>query len=206
MTLAITLLLALAFFLGTLPTGLLVVRLVRGIDIRQVGSGNIGATNVVRAAGWGWGIGTLLFDALKGALVPWWLARVAAPDVLIWQIAAGALCLAGNIFNPWLRFRGGKGVGTSIGVAAALAPLPLFLGLVAFFIGFLSTRIVSVGSLSAGGVFGATAIVTYVTAQPRPPLLWLCFCLVVTGVVFFTHRANIRRLMAGSESRLTRQK
>lgn len=200
------LLLVLAFLLGTVPTGLLVVRLVRGVDVRQVGSGNIGATNVVRAAGWSWGIATLVIDALKGALVPLWLAQVAPAGVLIWQMAAGALCLAGNIFNPFLHYRGGKGVGTSIGVAAALAPVPLLLGLVAFLLGFLSTRIVSVGSLSAGAVFGLSAVVLYVVRRPQPSLLWLGFCVAVSVLVFVTHKSNIRRLLSGTESRLTRQK
>jgi glycerol-3-phosphate acyltransferase PlsY len=202
----IWLLLALAWLLGTLPTGLLVVRLVRGTDLRKVGSGNIGATNVVRAAGWGWGIATLIFDAAKGALVPLWLAALHSEHTLIWQVAAGSLTLLGNTFNPFLGFKGGKGVGTAIGVTAAIAPVPMLSGLAGFLAGFLPTRIVSVGSLSAGVVFGLAATLSFLWSQPRPSGLWLGFCLAVTVLVFVTHRTNLRRLASGTESRLTRQK
>jgi len=195
-----------AYLLGTIPTGLIMVRLVRGIDLRATGSGNIGATNVVRAAGWGWGLTTLAIDALKGALVPVWMAQAPPPHLVSWQIAAGILALTGNVFNPFLRFKGGKGVGTALGIMAAIAPLPAAAGFVAFLAGFLSTRIVSVGSLSAGAVFGVAALVHYFWSETRPTSLWLAFCLVVSGLVFVTHRANLRRLLAGTETRLTRQK
>jgi glycerol-3-phosphate acyltransferase PlsY len=198
--------LAAAYLLGTLPTGLVVVRLLRGIDLRTTGSGNIGATNVVRAMGWGWGIGTLLFDALKGALVPLWMAASHTPHLVPWQITAGLLSLAGNVFNPWLRFKGGKGVGTALGVTFAIAPTAALAGLVAFLAGFLATRIVSVGSLSAAVVFGVAAVIQYFRSQPRPHWLWLTFCVVLPALVFITHRGNIRRLLSGTETRLTRQK
>jgi glycerol-3-phosphate acyltransferase PlsY len=195
-----------AFLLGTIPTGLLVVRALTGQDLRAKGSGNIGATNVVRAVGWGWGIATLLVDALKGAAVPLVLAHLDTANLIAWQIAAAALALAGNVFNPFLRFKGGKGVGTALGLTFAIAPQAASFGLVAFFIGFLATRIVSVGSLSAGLVFAVAAIVQYFRNAPHPPALWLGFCLVVSALVFVTHRANLRRLANGTETRLTRQK
>jgi glycerol-3-phosphate acyltransferase PlsY len=200
-------LLLLAYLLGAVPTGWLVVRLVAGRDVREVGSGNIGATNVVRAVGWGWGVATLLFDAAKGALTPVLLGHLAPPQqALVWQLAAGALSLLGNVFNPFLNWRGGKGVGTAIGIGAALAPLPLLAAVVAFALGLLASRIVSVGSLAGGAVFGLASVAVYFRSQPRPPGLWLGFCLAVVVMVFVTHRANIRRLLAGTESRLTRQK
>lgn len=196
-----------AFLLGTIPTGLLIVRRVRGIDIRTTGSGNIGATNVVRTAGWGWGLFTLFLDAIKGACVPAVMALLdpAGGVVLLrWQMAASASVLAGNIFNPFLGFRGGKGVGTAIGVTAVLAPVPFVCGLTAFAILYGITRIVSVGSLTAGFVFGAAAAVIYGAAASRPPVEWLLFCLVVSLLVFLTHRSNLRRLLSGKETRLTR--
>jgi len=203
-----TLLLISAYLLGAVPTGLLVVRAVKGVDVRTQGSGNIGATNVVRVAGWGWGLLTLAIDAVKGAaplVALAWLDR--SPAVLVrWQIAAGVLALVGNILNPFLNFRGGKGVGTAIGVAAVIAPAPFGWGLLAFAVGFASSRIVSVGSLSAGAVFAATALFSYLSRQVRPPVEWLVFSIAVGAMIFYTHRKNIARLVRGEEARLTRSK
>jgi glycerol-3-phosphate acyltransferase PlsY len=199
--------LVLAYILGAIPTGLVLVRWIRGVDIRTMGSGNIGATNVIRAAGWPLGVFTLVVDAIKGGAVPWYLAQTmpASLDLLLWQMAAGVLSLVANIFNPFLKFRGGKGVGTAIGVTAVIAPVPLALALAGFAVGYGLTRIVSVGSITAGAVFGASAAVIYFGSEIRPSILWLGFCLAVSALVFITHRANIKRLLAGQESRLTRQ-
>jgi glycerol-3-phosphate acyltransferase PlsY len=201
-------LLVLAYALGTIPTGLLVVRWVRGVDVRTSGSGNIGATNVVRTAGWGWGLATLLLDAAKGALVPLILTGLEFPSgvvLLRWQIAAGVLALLGNIFNPWLRFRGGKGVGTAIGMTAVIAPISCLWALIAFAASFGATRIVSVGSLSAGLVFAVTALVIYLRGGGGS-WEWLAFCGALSALVFFTHRTNISRLLSGTETRLTKRK
>lgn len=198
--------LAVAYVLGAFPTGLILVRWIRGTDIRTMGSGNIGATNVIRAAGWPLGVLTLVVDAIKGGLVPWYLTHImpASSDLLLWQISAGALSLLANIFNPLLKFRGGKGVGTAIGVTAVIAPYPLALALAGFGLGFGLSRIVSVGSLTAGTAFGVAASILYFTSEIRPSALWLGFCLAVSALVFLTHRANIKRLISGEESRLTR--
>jgi glycerol-3-phosphate acyltransferase PlsY len=199
--------LVLAYVLGAIPTGLILVRWIRGVDIRTVGSGNIGATNVIRAAGWPLGVFTLVFDAIKGGAVPWYLAQTmpASSDLLLWQIAAGVLSLVANIFNPFLKFRGGKGVGTAIGVTAVIAPVPLALALAGFAVGYGITRIVSVGSLTAGAVFGAVAALIYFASELRPPVLGVGFGLAVSALFFNTPRANNTRLLAGQESRLTRQ-
>jgi len=196
-----------AFLLGTVPTGLWIVRAVRGTDVRSVGSGNIGATNVVRAAGWGWGIATLLIDAAKGAAVPLALTFVGlGPAALVrWQIAAGVLALAGNILNPFLNFRGGKGVGTAIGVATVIAPAPTGWGLLAFVVGFAATRIVSVGSLAAGTVFALSAAVIFARGEGRP-VEWLLFALGVGALIYYTHRRNLGRLLRGEEAPLTKSK
>jgi glycerol-3-phosphate acyltransferase PlsY len=201
-------LLVLAFLLGTVPTGLWLVRCVRGTDVRDVGSGNIGATNVVRAAGWFWGIVTLVIDALKGAAVPLamaWLDTAAGAPLLRWQIAAGALTLAGNAFNPFLGFRGGKGVGTAIGIVAVVAAGPFGYALIAFAVSLAATRIVSVGSLIAALVFVATAVAGFVFRSPRPPWEWLGFCMLLGLMVFWTHRSNLKRIIQGTETRLTRR-
>jgi glycerol-3-phosphate acyltransferase PlsY len=197
-----------SFFLGAIPTGLIMVRLVKGIDIRTVGSGNIGATNVVRTAGWGWGIATLLIDAVKGALGPLAILTLglSSEHVVQWQIAAGVLALAGNLFNPFLHFKGGKGVGTALGVTFVLAPLQIILALFAFAVAVAITRIVSVGSLLAALVFSGTAAWVYLRSTPRPPTPWLIFCLALGILVFHTHRANLRRILNGTERRLTKEK
>lgn len=202
----IALALVVACLLGTIPTGLLVVRALKGIDLRTTGSGNIGATNVVRAVGWGWGIATLLIDAVKGAAIPLWLGAADIPNPMVWQLAAAVFAVLGNVFNPFLHFKGGKGVGTALGVTFAIAPLAASFGLVTFFAAFLTTRIVSVGSLAATTVFALTVAIQYFRSMPRPHWLWLGFCLSLCLLVFVTHRANIRRLLAGTETRLTRQK
>jgi glycerol-3-phosphate acyltransferase PlsY len=202
------LLLITAYLLGTVPTGLWIVRAVRGVDVRSQGSGNIGATNVVRVAGWGWGLLTLILDVAKGAAAPLALAFTGlAPVPLVrWQIAAGVLALAGNILNPFLKFRGGKGVGTAIGVAVVLAPAPTGWGLLAFAVGFAATRIVSVGSLAAGTVFSISAALIYFGRRPALPVDWLIFAVAVGAMIFYTHRRNIRRLLRGEEAPLTKSK
>jgi len=201
----LTLMLIAAYLLGAVPTGLVVVRLTRGIDIRTVGSGNIGATNVVRAAGWGWGIATLLIDAIKGAAVPVAIGMMTTPPTsLRWQIAAGLLAILANLFNPFLRFKGGKGVGTAIGVTAVVAPLPLLIAMAAFAVAVALTRIVSVGSLSAGLALAISSVALYLFQTPRPHAEAMWYSVALCTVIFFTHRANIVRLLNGTERRLTR--
>lgn len=205
----IILLLFLAYFSGCIPTGLLVARWAKGIDIRQVGSGNIGATNVVRSVGWTWGIFTLLLDAAKAAAVLFAFNYIDPPlgaELIRWQIAAGLLVMAGNIFNPFLKFRGGKGVGAGMGVTAVIAPLPLAWAMAAFAAGYGPTRMVSVGSISAGIAIAVAGSIHYWT---QPNLLspeWLGFCLLIGLVVLITHRSNIKRLLQGTETRLTKGK
>lgn len=198
-----------AFLTGCIPTGLLVVKWAKGIDIRQVGSGNIGATNVVRSVGWSWGIFTLLLDAAKAAAVLIAFIYIDPPlgdDLVRVQIAAGLLVLAGNIFNPFLKFRGGKGVGAGVGVTAVIAPVPLAWAIVAFAAGYGLTRVVSVGSIAAGVVIALAGSIQY---WRQPNLLspeWLGFCLLIGLVVLVTHRSNLKRILQGTETRLTKGK
>lgn len=202
-------LLILSFLTGCIPTGLLVVRFAGGVDIRQIGSGNIGATNVVRSVGWTWGIFTLVLDAAKAAAILLAFTYVDTPletDLVRWQIGAGLLVMSGNIFNPFLKFRGGKGVGAGVGITAVIAPLPLVWAVAAFVAGYGLSRVVSVGSIAAGI---AIAVVGAVQYRSRPELYspeWLGFCLLIGVVVLVTHRSNIKRLLQGTETRLTNPK
>lgn len=188
-------LLALAFLLGSVPFGLILSRALAGVDVRRVGSGNIGATNVSRAAGKKVGILTLLLDAAKGAL-----PVVAASSLGFspgWGAAAGLAAFLGHLYPPWLGFRGGKGVATALGVSAAFAPLAALAALVVFAAALAATRFVSVGSL-LGTVACAAGI--FLVRGAGSPAAWAGAAMAVA--IFLRHLGNIRRLLRGEESRL----
>ncbi len=190
-----------AYLLGSIPFGLLIGRL-RGIDIRQVGSCNIGATNVMRSVGKGWGILTLLLDALKGyipaALFPWLLHELALlADAPAWlKIACGCAAILGHNFPLYLRFKGGKGVATSAGVLLGIAPRALLIGLGTFAIVFGISRFVSLGSITAAIVIPAAGFWLY-EGKLVPAILTVLGLLVI-----WRHKANIRRLLNGTENRI----
>jgi len=186
-------LLAAAFLVGSIPTGVLVAR-AKGVDLRKVGSGNIGATNVGRALGRGWATFVLLADAGKGAL-PVLVAGACSPDPWL-PALAGLAAVCGQVFSVFLRGRGGKGVATSLGAGMALAPLPTLLCLGTFVALYTLFRFVSLGSLAA--------VVCY------PIFLWLLdrgtaprlvFAVAVAALVLFRHRQNLGRLLRGEEHR-----
>ncbi|MFH0901055.1 MAG: glycerol-3-phosphate 1-O-acyltransferase PlsY [Pseudomonadota bacterium] len=189
--------LVLAYLAGSIPTGLLVARLC-GVDIRRVGSGNIGATNVARNLGKKIGIVVLLADMIKG-FVPAAVARSFWRDVPGADWATAGVCLAavlGHVFPVWLRFRGGKGVATVLGVSLAVAPLATGAALLAYVAMFAAFRISSIGSLSA-----ATALPVAVAIQGESrAILVLAIALGLTIVL--RHRENIRRLFRGEEGKL----
>jgi glycerol-3-phosphate acyltransferase PlsY len=194
---------AAAYLFGSIPFGLLLTRALAGVDVRQVGSGNIGATNVSRAAGPAAGIATLILDAAKGALPVLAAATFldpAGPGGGTWPAAAGVAAFLGHLFPPWLRFRGGKGVATALGVALALSPWVALAAVVAFAAVLAATRIVSVSSLAgaatcAGGMLAAQG--------GRSPASWAAAFMAAAMVV--RHRANIARLARGQEQRLGRR-
>lgn len=194
---------AAAYLLGSIPTGYLVGR-ARGLDLRAAGSGNIGATNALRVLGKPAGILVLLGDALKGwaacTLLPAATLRWtgAAPQALpLWLAVIGGLAaVVGHNYTCWLRFKGGKGVATSGGVLLGLMPQALITVLAVFGILLLASRIVSLSSLGA-----AAALPVAVWFWHRDPiLLSLGLCLAV--LAFVRHRANLRRLLDGTEPRL----
>jgi glycerol-3-phosphate acyltransferase PlsY len=195
-----------AYLLGSLPTGYLLGRM-RGIDLRKVGSGNIGATNALRVLGKPIGFFVLFVDALKG-----WLACAIAPQIAyrwfaapsavdyslpLWlPILGGLAAVLGHNFTCWLRFKGGKGVATSAGVALGILPYPLLTVLVVFLVVLLITRIVSLSSLLA-----AVILVPATWYWHRQPIL-LAFSIALAALAVHRHRANIQRLLAGTEPRL----
>jgi len=186
---------ALSFLVGSIPWGWVVTRR-RGIDIRQVGSGNIGATNVVRALGVRWGLLVLVLDMLKGFL-PVLAVRLLAPDRPVEGGWAAASVVAGHMFTPWLRFRGGKGVATAVGAFSALAPWATLMAFGVFLIVFSLTWTVSVASLSAALAFGIFYKFLFDTA-------WSVFAPagLVVLLIWVRHKDNLRRLLRGQEPRL----
>ncbi len=189
-----------AYLLGSIPFGLLIVKALGGDDIRSSGSGNIGAANVVRNAGWLAGLLTLLFDAGKGYLAVW-VAGHCTNGSGRWMVAAAVAAVAGHIFPVWLGFKGGKGVATSLG-----AFLPISAGAVAaagalWLLVVLFWRYSSLGSIVAAA---SLPVLVYVFYAPRhaPPTYMLAGTVVVSLLVLAKHQANIRRLIAGTESRI----
>ena len=181
-----------AYLCGSIPFGLLIARAVTGADVRTVGSGNIGATNVARAAGRPAAIATLVLDALKG-LVPVLIAARTeeAPPMLASGCAVAAVL--GHCFPVWLGFRGGKGVATGLGVSLALAPGAAVAGAATWLLLYRLLHISSVGSLAGVGV---TLVVAALTAD-RAAVYGL---IGVAVIVVLRHQANIRRLLARRES------
>jgi glycerol-3-phosphate acyltransferase PlsY len=197
-----------AYLLGSIPSAYIAGRALKGIDLRQHGSGNLGATNVYRVLGAGAAIAVLLFDAAKGALPVWLFPRMlltpgsALSHVgLAWAIAYGLSAIAGHVRPIFLRGKGGgKGVATAAGVFLALAPLPMGVALAVWITVVLVTGYVSAASLAAAV---ALPVALAVVRGPTSPLT-----LVAVGValfVFWTHRANIGRLRRGEEPRFGRK-
>ncbi|MFU8780274.1 MAG: glycerol-3-phosphate 1-O-acyltransferase PlsY [Kiritimatiellia bacterium] len=191
----------LSYLLGSIPFGLLIAKS-RGIDIRAVGSGNIGATNVMREVGKSWGIITLILDALKGliaAIVLPTLAGYAGPDWL--PLACGFTAILGHSFPLYLKFKGGKGVATSAGVLIGVAPAAFGVGIGVFAVLFALFRYVSLGSIAAAIV---VPVASFLFERLKvEPDYFTTYVLVVLGViVIWRHRANIRRLLAGTENRI----
>ena len=185
----------LGYLAGSLPFGVWVTRWARGVDVREQGSGNIGATNVARVAGKKLGVLVLVLDAAKGAL-PVVLALRMLPDSPRVHVAVGAAAFLGHCFPVWLKFRGGKGVATAAGVLLVLVPWAALAGFAVYGLVLVTARVSSLGSLSAGVVAVATAVFT-----ARAPEY-----AVLSGLLFvfmlWTHRGNIQRLLGRTERRL----
>jgi len=195
MMLAATLLCVGAYLVGSIPTGMLVAR-ARGVDLRAVGSGNIGATNVARALGRGFAIAVLIGDALKGFL-PVFIGRRYVTRLPPAAIAlAGLAAIVGHMFTVFLRGRGGKGVATSLGVALAISPLAALCGFGLYVLAYVTTRISSVGSLL--GIWSFPLFATLLGGVPRP---YLALSIGTAALVTVRHRANLARLWRGEEKR-----
>ncbi|MBD0324877.1 MAG: glycerol-3-phosphate 1-O-acyltransferase PlsY [Pyrinomonadaceae bacterium] len=193
-----------AYLLGSIPFGYLIVRAKEGADVRESGSGVTGATNVSRRAGKLAGVVTLLLDAAKGALAVWLARSLATPDFGInWLVAAAAIiAVFGHCFPVWLGFRGGKGVATGVGVFLSLSPLALGLAALVFLLIVATTRYVSLGSMTAAAAFPLCVWLLSLYTH-RQENFWpvITAALASAALVIFMHRANIGRLLRGTESK-----
>ncbi len=191
-----------AYLLGSIPSAVWIGKAIYGIDVRQHGSGNAGATNVIRVLGYKAGVPVLLFDVFKG-----WLAvfltslfpdQGLTPDQLVYiEIGAAVAAALGHVFPVFAGFRGGKGVGTMAGVGIALFPFALLIVLGIFISVLAITRYVSLSSCIAASAF--PFIVVFITGEHHPGLIVLSVFVAV--FVLFTHRANIVRLVKGTENK-----
>jgi acyl phosphate:glycerol-3-phosphate acyltransferase len=191
-----TLLVALGYVLGSIPTGLLVARWQKGVDIRRHGSGNIGMTNVLRAVGKGAAALTLVGDLVKG-LLPVLLARAW----LTYPWAIGLVALAaviGHLYPVFAGFHGGKGVATTLGASLPLLPGPLLIAFLVFATCVALRRQVSLGSLAAAAALPIAALVW------GSPAAYVLYALVAATLIWYRHRENIQRLLAGTEPTIGR--
>jgi glycerol-3-phosphate acyltransferase PlsY len=187
-----------SYVVGATPFGFVAGK-ARGIDIRDHGSGNIGATNVFRVLGKPVGITVFLLDLLKG-LVPVLVTRWLAGTSDLAPILAGIGAIIGHNFTFWLRFRGGKGIATSAGALLALLPVAMICGLAVWFVLFFASRYVAVASI------GAALTVPIVTAiKDLHDLPMLVFSILISFLAIVRHRSNIQRLLAGTENRFERK-
>jgi acyl phosphate:glycerol-3-phosphate acyltransferase len=193
-----------AYLVGAIPNGLLLARL-KGVDIRKVGSGNIGATNVLRAVGKPWGIATFALDALKGylpaALLPGLFAPGGQDPSFLSPVLCGVAAILGHNFPVYLKFKGGKGVATSAGVLLAIAPAAVGVGLAAWLLLFFATRYVAVASIGAAVVIPVAGWFLYARRGALVPAVLTLLGLLVVA----RHASNIRRLLDGTEHRFTKE-
>ena len=208
MVLATLVIMVAAYLLGSVPTGYLLFRLFRKEDIRESGSGNIGATNVLRSGGKGLGVATFLLDMFKGCSAVWLGALLGAllmpsAPARTAQAIAALFAVLGHMFPVWLGFRGGKGVATGFGVFLVAAPTAALAAIGVFFLVLLVSRYVSLASILGAASFPAFAWL--LVSGPRPPI-FIAAQFAVALLIVVKHHQNIRRLLAGTESRLGARK
>ena len=194
---------AIAYLLGSIPFGVLIAKAMGGPDVRSTGSGNIGAANVARSAGAFAGILTLLCDAGKGYLAVWIASRwVHGSSSARWMIAAAAAAVVGHIFPVWLRFKGGKGVSTMFGALIPISGIAVAAAAVLWILVVGFWRYSSLGSMAAAA---ALPILVYLFYAPRhaPPTPVSLGTLFISVLVLLKHSGNLRRLVAGTENRLS---
>lgn len=208
MLFATLLIAAAAYLFGSIPTGYLLIRIFRHEDIRSTGSGNIGATNVLRSGGKGLGLATFLLDVLKGCSAVWlggWLGSLLMPGepLRTAQAIAALFAVLGHIFTIWLRFKGGKGVATGFGVFLAASPGAALAAITVFIVVLYLSKYVSLASVLGSLSFPFFA--WFLIKGEQPPA-FLAAQLIVAALIIVRHHENIRRLLNGTENRLGKKK
>lgn len=193
----LVLIIIIGYFLGSIPFGLLIAKKVKGIDIRQFGSGNVGATNVTRLLGKEWGITVFFLDACKGFLaakIGLWLAGPAG------GLAGGVAAVSGHMLPVWLQFKGGKGIATGFGFLMAVMPVTGLVGILTWGIVTYASGYVSLGSICA-------ASVVLIFAVFYETYFWYKLLLLIfVSLIIYKHRTNIQRLLNKTESKIDRKK
>lgn len=188
-----------AYLTGSIPTSYIVGRM-RGIDLRQHGSGNLGATNAYRVLGWRAASPVFIADIFKGWFPTYFFPRWDHSDVALLALAYGAAAIIGHVFSVYVRFKGGKGVATSAGVLLALAPFAVLIGLLVWGALVFMTGYVSLASITAAAILPLVIL----AQQGASPIFWLSVALA--AFVIFAHRANIKRLLRGEEHSFRKRK
>ena len=189
-----------SYLLGAIPTSYLAGRLIRGIDLREHGSRNLGATNLYRVLGWRFAIPVGLLDAAKG-LIPVLVFAPRVSDSEVFALVCGLTAVVGHVFSIFVGFKGGKGVATAAGVMLGLTPVALGVAVAVWAALVFLTGYVSVGSIAAAAVF---PVAVWLLEPPtRPAILWLD--IAVAAAIIWLHRGNIQRLLNGTENRFGRR-
>lgn len=200
--------LLLAYLIGSIPNAYLIGKLVRGIDIRQHGSGNVGATNVFRTIGKTWGSVAFGLDVLKGFLASAFLAKYFTDQTPlqfgVFQLLLGVAAILGHVFPIWLRFKGGKGVATSCGVFLGIFPKAVLASLAVWIVVAFLSRYVSLASLTAVSSFVIWVICFY--RERDIFYIAMVLSVLLLGFIFYTHRSNIARLIQGTENKIGSRK
>jgi len=194
------------YLLGSIPTGVWLGKTLKGIDLRQHGSGSMGATNVFRVLGWKLAVLTLIVDVAKGFLAAYIASQINLGDIALLphQLAliAGLTAVTGHLFPLFANFKGGKGIATGAGMLLYLVPLELGFAVLVFILTVLITRYVSLGSMLASAFLAAAIILErYYLAYPHGDEM-IVFVIILFVAVLFTHRSNIKRLINGNENKL----
>jgi len=209
--LEIVIVLILSYLVGSIPTAIIAGKILKKIDIRDHGSGNAGATNVLRVLGWKAGLVVLLIDMLKGYVAVTWIIELI-PDVhnidtkAIYQIIAGAAAICGHIWTIFASFKGGKGVGTAAGVFFGLQPIPVFICLLVFIGIVYRTKYVSLGSMVGAILLPTILLVQFFFLHKPVPVAHLAIAILLALLIVVMHRENIRRLVDGSENKISFKK
>jgi glycerol-3-phosphate acyltransferase PlsY len=183
-----------AYLVGGIPFGLLIVKLKTGADIRQSGSGNIGATNVLRTTGKLAGILTLVLDAAKG-LFAVWLAETLTNGDIFWMSFTALAVLLGHVFSPWLKFKGGKAVASFLGAFGYLTPVPVLVITIIFVVVTVMTRYLSLGSVTGAALYPFACFIIL-----HPPWPVLVASVAAATLILWRHQGNIARIKAGTEN------